>query len=267
MNEVGVSSWSLHRLLGEFWAEDHPGAQRHHPQTPSTGLPLLELPAQLRSNGYTMLQVCHFHFPELGQAYLEEFRSELARNEIRLDALLIDDGDLTAANGDTHEQWISGWLHVAETLGADRARVIAGRAAPTPETIRVSGTRLRRLARNHSGIRVVTENWHELLSSPSAVLDLLDQCGGDVGLLIDLANWDGVNKQAQLEQIAFQAETCHAKANFGPGGLDISEFKETLSTVHNAGYRGPFALVYDGPDANEWDALREERTAVHEAIR
>src|SRR5262245_39111466 len=101
-----VSTWSLHRTLGRFVAADsavHGG--RFFDTVPSPhGLTLLDLPAELRHHGYDTVQICHFHLPQRSPAYLNELRAVLAASEIALDALLIDDGDLTHPDdADCHE--------------------------------------------------------------------------------------------------------------------------------------------------------------------
>ena len=75
------------------------------------------------------------------------------------------------------EDWISGWLDVATTLGAPRARVVAGKSEPTPLRLDASAAVLSRLAERHPDLRVVTENWHALLPNADAVIALLERTG------------------------------------------------------------------------------------------
>ena len=227
---------------------------------------LLELPAALRDHGYDTVQICHFHLPRTDPGYLGELADALASSAITLDALLVDDGDLTAPErADEDERWIADWLDVAITLGARRARVIAGKQPPTPQRLSASATRLRRLADDHPDIRVVTENWMDLLPSADAVESLLQQTGDQVGLLIDLGNWTGADKYDELARIASLAETCHAKCHSEPSAvdpesglavsLDSDDYRRCLHVLADAGFDGPLALVYDGADDHEWSAL------------
>lgn len=260
-----VSSWSLHRTLGRFVA---PASMRlgSIPVGGTPGLALLDLPAQLASRGYDTLQLCHFHLPSRDLGYLSELRAALASAEISLDALLIDDGDLTdPTDGADHEAWISEWIDTADLLGARRARVIAGRRPPEPEAIAASAAGLARLARRHD-VRVVTENWHELLPDAESVLSLLDQSGDDVGLLIDLGNWRGRDKYEQLAAVAGRAETCHAKCHGTPPELELDDYRASLAVLRDAGYDGPLALVYDGSDPDEWQWLESEHAVVDEVF-
>src|SRR3954470_16162601 len=134
-----VSSWSLHRTLGQYVAPDSAvdgGPCREGPNEPR-GLALLELPAALKRHGYDAVQICHFHLPSRSPDYLEELRSALREANVELDTLLIDDGDLTEPDrADQVEAWLSGWLDVAVALGATRARLMGGQAEPTTEVIR-----------------------------------------------------------------------------------------------------------------------------------
>ncbi len=257
-----VSSWSLHRTLGSYRSGDAPGCSG--PLTPpGSGLGLLDLPAELARRGYDTVQLCHFHLPSRDRAYLDELRSALAASAITLDALLVDDGDLTDPAGDD-EAWISGWLDDAETLGATRARLIAGKQSPTPERLATSGQRLAALAERHPAVRIVTENWLDLTPGPDEVNAVLDAAGDRVGLLIDLGNWAAPEKYEQLAAIAPRAETCHSKCHFDADGPDRDDYLESLRTLRSAGYDGPLALVYDGSEPGEWDALEVQHVITTE---
>src|SRR5215213_4643479 len=93
-----VSSWSLHRTLGRFVSGDSParGDRFSTSAATSNGLPLLDLPAALRTHGYAEVQICHFHLLSRSASYLGELRAALAESQIKLEAILIDDGDLTS---------------------------------------------------------------------------------------------------------------------------------------------------------------------------
>ena len=259
-----VSTWSLHRTLGSFWAADPVTAERS-PATasevpaPTAGMALLDLPAELSRRGYDMVQICHFHLPTRDRGYLTELRASLDASGIELDAVLVDDGDLThPTEADTHEAWISGWLEDAAFLGAHRARVIAGKSTPTPERLRASSDRLARLAQRHPEVRVVTENWLALMPTAADVHAVLDPTEGAVGFLIDLGNWKGPGKYAELDSVAGLAETCHAKCHFTDGAPDAEDFERCLTILRDHAYAGPLALIYDGAGDDEWAALEVE---------
>lgn len=260
-----VSTWSLHRTLGRYVAPDSAtfgGPFMDGPAEP-TGLSLLELPAELNRHGYDTVQIVHFHLPSRAAEYLAQLRAALAEAKVELDTLLIDDGDLTdPERADETEAWISGWLDVAVALGARRARVVAGHAQPTTESLQQSARRLVRLAETHPEVRIVVENWKELLPDADAVHTLLRETGDAVGLLIDLGNWDGPTKYDKLARIAPLAETSHAKCRFTAAGPDTEDFQRSLRVLKDAGYRGPLALIYDGPDDDEWAKLDVEQELV-----
>lgn len=266
MVERGVSTWSLHRTLGRFVAPDSAvgGGPFLHSVADRTGMALLDLPAELRRRGYDALHICHFHVPTRDAAYLNELRAALTEAGIALDALLIDDGDLSnAEEAGRHEAWIAGWLETAAALGARRARVSAGRSAPSPETLKASARRLARLAAACPAVRLVTENWLEMTPDARSVLAILDAAGPSVGLLIDLGNWRGPDKLAELAAIAPHAETCHAKCHFAGSEPDRADFLAGLRVLRDAGYDGPLALIYDGESPDEWAGLETEWTLAH----
>lgn len=263
-----VSSWSLHRTLGRYVAPDSGARGGPFMDAPASGdgLPLLELPAALREHGYDVLQLVHFHLPSRDPAYLAELRAALDGAGVVLDALLVDDGDLVGPDADAAEAWIGEWLDAAVALGARRARVAAGRSAPTPEKVRESATRLRRLAARHDDLGLVTENWLAMLPDADTVLALLRETGESVGLLIDLGNWSGPDKYEELARIAPLAETCHAKCRFTEQGPDREDYRRSLRVLQDAGFDGPLALIYDGPDGDEWGCLDVEYGIVTEVF-
>ncbi len=223
------------------------------------GIALLDLPAELRQHGYDSLHICHFHIPSTTPRYLLQLREAMAASNIELEMLLIDDGDMTdLQNADQIEAWIGGWLDVAVALGATRARVSAGRSAPTPERLRESARRIQRLSQSHPGVRVVIENWMGMLPDADAVLALLQETGEGVGLLIDLGNWTGPGKYDELARIALMAESCHAKCHSSGGKLDSADFTRSLTVLKDAGYQGHLTLIYDGSDDDEWTWLDTE---------
>jgi sugar phosphate isomerase/epimerase len=258
-----VSTWSLHRTLGSYVAPDSL-VRMAIPRGDGPGLPLLELPGELARHGFDTVQIVHFHLPSREPGYLSELRSALASAGVTLDALLVDDGDLTdAADAAGQEAWISEWVTVAEQLDARRARVIAGRSEPSPKTLEAAAAGLLRLARRHSSVRIVTENWLELLPSAASVQDLFVRTGDEVGFLIDLGNWKGDSKYDELAAVAARAETCHAKAHHSrAGSLDADDYRRSLQVLRDAGFDGPLALVYDGEDTDEWRWLEAEYALV-----
>lgn len=253
-----VSTWSLHRTLGNFVAPDS-GAQggQCRPGAAEPGsMELLDLPIALREHGYDTLQICHFHLPARTPEYLASLRSALRDAGITLDALLVDDGDLTDPElADQAEAWMGEWLETATALGATRVRLMVGAAEPAPEVIQESAERLARLAAAHPGVRIVIENWTGVLRDAGSVRGVLEATGGAVGLLIDLGNWRGPDRFQELSRIAPLAETCHAKCRFTGSEPDVEEFQHGLQILKDAGYSGPLALIYDGMDDDEWGML------------
>jgi sugar phosphate isomerase/epimerase len=265
-----VSTWSLHRTLGSYIADDPvpPGSDGLTSTGPVVGTSLLELPGQLAAHGYDTVQICHFHLPHRDPDYLAEVRAALEESGVAVDALLIDAGDLThPTDADAHQAWIDAWIDDAEALGARRARVIAGLQPPTAERLQESGRRLAQLAAGHPGIRVVTENWMALLPNADAVHGVLRAAGSSVGLLADLGNWTGPDKYDQLGAIAAMAETCHAKCHHTAiGDLETDDYRKSVQVLLDGGFTGPFALVYDGPTDDEWASLDAEHEIVSSLV-
>jgi sugar phosphate isomerase/epimerase len=266
-SRIAVSTWSLHRLLGTTYPHDlSTDAVSDGDDTYGEGEEsLLGLPSVLANHGYHRLEIVSFHLRSRDPVYLGELRDQLRVSGVTLQTLLIDAGDMTdPVNGARDTRWIAGWLDVANALGAENARVIAGKQPPTPETIAASVAGFRQLLAVNAGspLRIVTENWFDLLSTPAAVHELLDRLEGEVGLLADLGNWKAPGKYEGLASIFPRAELCHAKADFRSGELDEADYGQCIGIAEEAGYIGPYTLIFDADTPHEWTGLAAERDFI-----
>lgn len=266
----------MHRTLGVAFA-DAPGVTRTDKPEQRWGpgqLSLLELPAELRKRHLTDLQACHFHMPSRSKAYLSDLRSAIESAGVTLDAVLVDDGDITdRAHAVRDRDWIAGWIDTAADLGARHIRLIAGKQPPSTGALAQSAQHLLTLAQHarSRGVQIVIENWMALLPTPVELLDLLGQTGGKVQLCLDFGNWSGPTKYDHLTQIASHAVTAHAKCSFGAGvgpvgTPDSADFQRCCRILQAAGFCGTLALIYDGAGANEWAHLEVERALAVEVF-
>jgi sugar phosphate isomerase/epimerase len=229
-------------------------------------LSLLELPDRLAEFGIHTLEICHFHLPSRDPGYLAELRAALAAAGVELFSLLIDAGDVTdPQHGRRDAAWIAGWFAVGQALGTKCARVIAGKQPASAENLAVSQAYLADLASQAeaAGIRLMTENWFSLLSSPAAVIRLLDGLAGRVGFCLDFGNWKGEQKYADFARIAPYAESCHSKAYFDEAGrLDQADYTRCLDITAAANFSGPYTLIYESPALADWAGLAAEKAVV-----
>ncbi|GCE46050.1 sugar phosphate isomerase/epimerase [Thermosporothrix hazakensis] len=261
-SRFSVSTWSVKRVLGNPALYGVEQGFQIPLETHGKGThTLLELPEQLVVHGIRTVEICHFHLPSLDSGYLAELRAELQRREVELFSVLIDSGDIAnAATADRDLDWLTRWLDIAAELGARCARVAAGMVASDSETLARSAQNLLTLAgrAERSGLRLMTENWKELLSTPEAVHALFERLNGHVGLCLDFGNWHGETKYADLRSIAPYAESCHAKAYFSETGIDHDDYLACLELLQEAGFSGPYTLIYDDADPDEWGGLLQE---------
>ncbi len=269
-----VSTWSLHRTLGRpsiYGPESEPAEFR----VDSGALPLLELPARLADFGIRTLEICHFHLPTRDPDYLASLRAALAEAGVELFSLLIDGGDISdPANAERDLTWTEGWLETAAALSAGNARVSAGKSAPSDESIARSRAGFERLVAyidanlGGSGLRLMTENWHTLLSTSDAVNALIDPLNERVGLCADFGNWSGPTKYDELASILPLAESCHAKCSFQTQTeFDRTDYTRCLDLAKDAGFTGPYTLIYDGPGDDEWLGISLERDVVEAYLK
>jgi hypothetical protein len=262
-----VSTWSLHRTLGQPAIYGVENGFAVPTETHNRGaLSLLELPAWLAETGIHTLEICHFHLPSLDPQYLADLRAAIQEAGVELFSFLIDDGDVTHPTyGERDQAWIEGWFEIASALGARRTRVSAGKTPPSEEVLAKSTQALKDLAERATerGLRLMTENWHTTLSTPTAVHTLFDRMDGRVGLCLDFGNWGGSHKYDDLRSIATYAESCHAKADFSNSGeLDRDDYLQCLEITDAANFAGPYTLIYSGPDNDERARLTLEMQVI-----
>lgn len=266
-DRIAVSTWSLHRLLGMTYPHDL-STTEIGPMQQSYGdgeESLLGLPSVLANHGYKRLEIVSFHLRSRDPVYLAELKDQLRIADVRLQTLLIDAGDIShPEHGERDTAWIASWIEIANELGAENARIIAGKQKPTRDALDRSIKALTTLAEGNAGssVRLVTENWFDLLSEPAHVHYLLDKLDGRIGLLGDFGNWGGPNKYSDLQSIFSRAELCHAKASFIDGDLDEADYGACVKLAEQAGYKGPYTLIFDSEIPSEWNGLAAERDFI-----
>jgi sugar phosphate isomerase/epimerase len=266
-DRIAVSTWSLHRHLGTTYPHDltTTAITAAQPTYGEGNESLLDLPSALANHGYHRMELVSFHLPSRDPLYLGELRDQLKTEEVVLQTLLIDAGDVTdPVNGARDTAWIASWIEIANELGAENARIIAGKQKPTRETLDRSVAALASLAAGNAGspVKLTTENWFDLLPAAAEVNELLDRLEGKIGLLGDFGNWRGAGKYAELSAIFGRASLSHAKASFIDGDLDTDDYGKCVDLAEAAGYTGPYTLIFDSEIPNEWDGLAIERDFI-----
>ncbi|WP_421725761.1 sugar phosphate isomerase/epimerase family protein [Bauldia sp.] len=270
---LALSTWSLHRTLGISYPDspDNPGRGQPEPTWGEGTISLMDLPAEIARRGIHRLEICTFHMPRHDRGFHTELRAALDEAGVTFQTLLIDDGDIT--HPDYHDRdmdWIEDWIEIATVLGAEKARVIAGKQTPTPEVLERSINGLKELGRFGAGhgVRVITENWLATTPGPTEVNAIMDAVGDQVGLLADFGNWSGTSKYDDLAAIMVRAENTHAKCAFSDDGeMNADDFGRCLAVASEAGFNGPHTLIYESADNDEWGAIERERDFVRNHLR
>ena len=55
---------------------------------------------------------------------------------------------------------------------------------------------------------------------------------------------------------------CHAKASFIDGDLDEADYGACVTLAEEAGYKGPYTLIFDSDVPGEWHGLGTERDFI-----
>lgn len=269
---LSISTWSLHRSIGLTYIDTPEGHSSQPSMAYGAGsISLLDVPAAVANMGIHTLEIWHYHLPRHDSGYLRDLRGALDAAGVELFSLLIDEGDIAHPDHGARDlAWAGEWVDVAGQLGATCARAIAGKSDYSAETMARSRAGLMQLAERarDNNLRLMTENWHSLLSTPAAVKELLLSLEGKVGLCADFGNWSGPTKHDDLAAIFPLAESCHAKCTFSPPQTPHREdFIRCLDLTRAANFSGPYTLIYDGPDPAEWAGVALEIEMVRPYVR
>lgn len=262
-----VNSWSFERWMGSLsyveWdakSSSMTTQVEHHPEL----LGLAELIGKLGAEGYAGVELAYPHLKDRSDEGLAELRRIAGLAGVELNSLLLDFGDPGTADEQRRDAEMAlyrEWIDAAAKAGFRRVRIGAGDQDPANDDafVRAADTLVRFSAYAElAGVRVVTENLGAMLARSEAVLRMLRDTGGKVGLTADFGNFKD-DKYRQLERILPFAETIHAKAREDGGGqLDSMDFRRCVELARKAGYEGPLSLTYLG-EGDPWAKLAEMR--------
>jgi sugar phosphate isomerase/epimerase len=253
MLQIAISSWTLHRTLGKVWYESNGnGGVINKNETPSDALPLLELPALVAKLGIHILEICHFHFPALDEAYLAQLKSALEKANVQLVNILIDTGNLSSPDA---AQWQADldlnkrWMDVAGQVGAKGVRVDCGLEAPTPDALERSAAALNELTRYGEtiGVKVTTENWRTTSLEAINLLTIMEKVSRPLGLCVDFGNAAKTGKKYDTLAALFPHGTSiHCKAEYTDGKVNTDDLKQCFDMARQADFDGHVTIIYDG---------------------
>ncbi len=272
-----ISSWSVRHALGPMYPglALTPGERQPDYKFGVGSLALLDLPDAVRAGGMEAFDVCHFHFPRTGAAYLRDFRDRLTAANVGILSFLVDEGDVSNPDLTARERDLANirdWIDIAAQLGARYVRVAAGEqdAGAGEAAIQRSATGLAALAAHaqERGVALITENWRPLAMSPDNLLAILDGAGETVGLCADFGNYRGPDKYDALAAILPRACTVHAHARaewMQPGATDTGDLARCLDLARAAKFAGTYVLIFDGNGVDsEWDGIARMAATVRE---
>ena len=257
-------------MLGKAWydPDGNGGFVNKSDETPQ--IELLDVPGEAASHGIGTIELCHFHFESTDDAYLQRLRDAVEQADVELFSILIDTGDITSAGSPEREadfETIRGWIKVAAKVGAGHVRIIAGNAEANEESIRLSVEGLQSLSAyaKDKGVVVLTENFKRLAKRPETCLEIVEKCGGAVGLCADFGNFPEASRAEDLAVVLPKANSIHAKAEYSNGEMDREAYRQNVSLAADSGFDGPMSLIYQ--DKGEiWEHLDEMRDVTREVF-
>jgi sugar phosphate isomerase/epimerase len=253
MWRIAISSWTLHRTLGKVWYDaDGNGGVVNKNGTPSDALPLLELPALVAQLGIHVMEICHFHFPAIDDAYLAQLKAAIASASVELVNILIDTGNLSSSD---ETQWQADldlnkrWMDIAAKVGAKGVRVDCGVEAPTQDALKRSAMALNELTKygESIGVKVTTENWRTTSLEAINLLTIMEQVDRPLGLCVDFGNAAKTGKKYEtLEALFPHGTSIHCKAEYVDGAIHTADLARCFDIARQSDFDGHVTIIYDG---------------------
>jgi sugar phosphate isomerase/epimerase len=225
------------------------------------------MPARIAQAGFHTVEICHFHISDTSPAYLAQLKTNAQAAGVEIFSILIDAYDISQVDNSSDIAHVKAWLDVAGALGASHARVIAGEAAPTDaDALQRAIAALKELqgygARN--GVRVITENFKALASTPANWLTIHDALG--YGGCADIGNFVAPTRVSDFAQVASRAASIHVKASYDERGMILpAEVQACLAAARQHHFAGPTTIVYDRP-GERWAGIETLRAVVAHAF-
>ena len=247
---------------------------------------LRELPKVCRSLGVGTIELVSTFFVSQHADYLNQLRTEIAEQRVRVRNIAVDMGNLANADAATRRtdvEALKQWFHVARAIGSEAIRVNSGSAEPTDgAALARSIEGFRELAEEaaHTGVYLLIENHGGATADPRNVQKILDQvespwfrtCPDSSNFTTDL--WD-----EGMRIMAPRAYSCHVKVmSYSPDGeqrwtyrdgaprsCNLNRFFEIL---REANYTGPICLEGGASGAdldNARDGLKYVRGLLGQA--
>lgn len=267
MTQFALSSWSLHGMLGkQFFTQQN--SQTILERGNANGqISLLELPALVAQNGIHILEICHFHFPSIEDAYLAQLKEALIENNVILENILIDAGNLSNPNDSERNADIEMaklWQTISAKLGAKGNRIDCGTEPPTPSAIQHAANSLQLLTDHATtlGLQVVTENFRQTSVEAVKLIEIMAKVTPPLKLCVDFGNAEKTgDKFGTIEALMPYGTSIHCKANYHDGQIDLSDLHQSLSYLKRRDFDGPITLIFDKTE-DEWAHIVQLREAV-----
>ncbi|MEM7799037.1 MAG: TIM barrel protein [Chloroflexota bacterium] len=265
-NPLALSSWTTHAMLGQVRYAHSFSNQPILEEGAPADLTLLDLPQLAASAGIAKLELCHFHFPTVEEAYLRQLKEKVEQAGIELENILLDTGNLSNPNDQAWKKSLEeakAWQQVAAQCGAKGCRIDCGTEPPSDASKARAAKALQILADHGAslGLATTTENFRTTSVYADDLLEIMGDSGRPLQLCVDYGNAKkSGDKYGTLKQLLPHGSSIHFKAEYLNGHIDRSELHKGLTLARRAGFSGFITLIVD-ETVNEWEetlALRDE---------
>ena len=253
--EIGIAGWVL---SGEILQEKT--------------LTLLEFPAVCASYGVKTVELCSRFFESQDARYLNELRRELEGNNLSVQNIAVDMGNIAGADPAvrrTDIEALKQWFYTACAVNSEAIRINTGHADDDGAMTRViDGYNELVKVGKQAGVKLLIENHGGVSSTSENLAKILKGVGSPwFATCPDTGNFPEGDWEAGMNVLAPRAFSCHVKVfSYSEDGMQSRvgrngqkreyDLKKCLQILKEAGYDGPLCIE-SGASANARDSIRD----------
>jgi len=253
MAKISVSSWSLHRHIGN-------------------DISLLDFPGIAREKfGMDAIELVSFQFQSTDPDFVNKLKKNIERNGQNVVHVAAGHGNISQPDQKKRLEDVKTlftWLDIAAHFEAPAIRIDTGQQEGEID-LSITIDSYKRLAdkARQLGLKITLENHGGISGDPNNLVKIVEAVGKDVmGTCPDFGNFPAQTRYDDLRKIAPYAVILHAKTyEFGPDGdettLDYGKCAEIFED-----FRGYWSVEFEGP-GDQYDGTIQSISLIRKYVR
>jgi sugar phosphate isomerase/epimerase len=253
MAKISVSSWSLHRHIGN-------------------DLTLLDFPKMAREKfGVDAIELVNFQFESTERDYVVALKNRIEENGQKVVHIAAGHGNISQPDESQRLEDVKvlfGWLDLAVHLGAPAIRIDTGQQEGELD-LSITIDSYKRLAQRarELGLKITLENHGGISGDPANLVQIVESVGSDVmGTCPDFGNFPAERRYDDIETVAPYAVILHAKTyEFDPDGEETTIDYSRCAQIFKS-FTGYWSVEFEGP-GDQYDGTKKSIELIQKHVQ